>query len=89
MIESDNHRKKRLKIGTILDEDVVKILKERAYREGKTISDVVQEAVISYNRTEPVKAKLRAEAAKRLCSAPFNITLDQLNQDIEEDYYDQ
>lgn len=31
----------------------------------------------------------RMEAAKRLLSAPFIVSLEQLNQDIEEDYYDQ
>lgn len=89
MASSEESKRKRIKVGTILDEDVVKILKERAYREGKTISDVVKEAVISYNRTEPVRAKLRAEAAKRLISSPFGVSIEQLNQDIEEDYYDQ
>ncbi|GAB1350186.1 hypothetical protein MASR1M107_24010 [Ignavibacteriales bacterium] len=89
MANSEESKRKRIKVGTILDEEVVKILKERAYREGKTISDVVQEAVISYNRTEPVRAKLRAEAAKRLISSPFGVSIEQLNQDIEEDYYDQ
>jgi len=89
MANSEESKRKRIKVGTILDEDVVKILKERAYREGKTISDVVKEAVISYNRTEPVRAKLRAEAAKRLISSPFGVSIEQLNQDIEEDYYDQ
>ncbi len=89
MANSEESKRKRIKVGTILDEEVVKILKERAYREGKTISDVVKEAVISYNRTEPVRANLRAEAAKRLISSPFGVSIEQLNQDIEEDYYDQ
>ncbi len=88
MIENQKPRK-RIKIGTILDEDVVKILKERAYREGKTISYVVQEAVLSYNRTEPIRAKLRVEAAKRLLSSPFKVSIQQLRKDIKEDYYDQ
>ncbi len=89
MANSEIRKRKRVKVGTILDEDVVKILKDRAYREGKTISDVVQEAVISYNRIEPVRTKLRVEAAKRLLTAPFAVSLEQLNQDIDEDYYDQ
>ena len=89
MANSEIRKRKRVKVGTILDEDVVKILKDRAYREGKTISAVVQEAVISYNRTEPVRAKLRAEAAKRLLTSPFAVSLEQLNNDIDEDYYDQ
>lgn len=80
---------KRIKIGTILDADVVRQLKERALCEGKTISDVVQEAVISYNRIETAKIEQRKEAAKRLCSSPFNISTEQLKSDLEEDYYDQ
>lgn len=89
MANSEIRKRKRVKVGTILDEYVVKILKDRASREGKTISDVVQEAVISYNRTEHVKAELRTEAAKRLLTSPFTVSPEQLNQDIEEDYYDQ
>ena len=89
MTNSEIRKNKRVKVGAILDEDVVKIIKDRASREGKTISDVVQEAIIYYNRTEPIRLKFRSEAAKRLLTSPFTVSPEQLNQDIEEDYYDQ
>ena len=89
MERTNKNQTKRIKIGTILDADVVLQIKERALREGKTISDVVQEAVISYNRVETIKTGQRKEAAKRLCSSPFNVSTDQLKSDLEEDYYDQ
>jgi len=89
MERTNKNQTKRIKIGTILDADIVLQLKERALREGKTISDVVQEAVISYNRVETTKTEQRKEAAKRLCSSPFNVSTNQLKSDLEEDYYDQ
>ena len=80
---------KRIKIGTILDADVVQQLKQRALREKKTISDVVHEAVISYNRSETTRADQRKEAARRLTTNPFNVSTEQIIADLEEDYYEQ
>ena len=55
----------------------------------KTISDVVQEAVISYNRIETTRADQRKEAARRLTTNPFNVSTEQIIADLEEDYYEQ
>lgn len=76
------------KIGTILDKEVVRIIKERSFKEGKTISDVIQEAVLQYNESNTAKTAIRLMAVKRFCSKPFNLELDELNDLLNEDQYD-
>lgn len=80
---------RRVQAGTLLDEEVEKYLKEGTSREGNTIKEVVQVAVIYYNSAVPVTKGPITEAAKRLLSSPTAVSLNQLNQNIEEDYYDQ
>ena len=77
------------KIGTILDKEVVKILREKAAQEGRAISDVIQEAVLRYNAAEADEIRMRVEAVKRFCSRPFNLTRKEIDEILEEDYYDQ
>lgn len=77
------------KVGTILEEDVVRKLKEVSVHERKSISEVIQEALINYFSTGKQQQKARIDAAERLCSRPFNISREELKEILEEDYYDQ
>jgi hypothetical protein len=79
----------KAKVGTILEEDVVKKLKERAFQENRSISDVIQEALWSYFHASSSKRDLRVGAVDRLCTRPFHLTKSELNEIIEEDYYEQ
>ncbi len=75
-------------MGTILDKDVVKIIKERALKEGRTISDIIQEAVLKYNDTDIAGLEIRRKAAKNFCSRPFNLKTAELDELMREDYYE-
>ena len=77
------------KVGTILDKDVVKRIKERSAKEGRTISDIIQDALIKYNETDITNSEIRKAATARFCSNPFNIKTSDLNELINEDYYEQ
>jgi len=81
--------KKKQKIGTILDKEIVRKVKERSLKEGRTISEIIHDALIKYNENEVIKTELREEAAKRFCSRPFHIKVNEINRLLNEDYYGQ
>jgi metal-responsive CopG/Arc/MetJ family transcriptional regulator len=83
------HTENKKKIGTVLDKEIVKKVKERSAKEGRTISDIIEDALIKYNEADSTKTESRKIAAARFCSKPFNIKVSDLNKLINEDYYEQ
>lgn len=80
----------KTKIGTVLEDEVIQKLKERAHNERKPISEIIQEAIITYMQVGGSrKQELRLAALKRLCSSPFNLSHDDWKEIMEEDYYEQ
>lgn len=81
----------KIKIGTILEGNVVQELKEFSAKRGRPISNIVQEAIVTYLHSGGAgsKQELRLAALKRLCSRPFNIPRDAWNEIMEEDFYEQ
>ncbi len=79
---------KKEKVGTILDKEVVRMVKERAVKEGRTISDIIQDAILKYNNIDVARTEIRIQAAKRFCSKPFNLKTSDLNGLLNEDYYE-
>ena len=77
------------KVGTILDKEIVKKIKNRSAIEGRTISEIIQEAVLKYEGTEPVKFELRRESVERFCSKPFNLKQSEIEELLTEDYFEQ
>ena len=89
MIKSTRKSESKEKIGTILDKEVVKKIKKRSAEEGKTISEIIQDAVLKYEGAEPAKLELRLEAVNRFCSKPFNLNYNEIEELLTEDYYEQ
>jgi hypothetical protein len=87
--KSEFPKKPKEKIGTILDKDVAHYLREKSAKEGRAISDVIQEAVLHYNSAEADEIRAHEEAVNRLCSRPFNLTRQEIDEILEGDYYDQ
>lgn len=83
------HRGKKVKIGTILDEKVFKKLKERSAREGRTISQLLEEAVKKSEQIEPLEREIRIHAMERFLANRFKISKEDWDAIMEEDYYDQ
>lgn len=80
---------KKVKVGTILHEETLQRLKELAAREGRPISEVIEEAVRKYERGEALERELRLKAFEQFRSIRFNISDEDFKAIMEEDYYDQ
>jgi regulator of replication initiation timing len=78
----------RIKIGTILDEDTVSRLKERSLREGKSISAIIEDAVLKYDRESVLSSEIRKKAMEQLFSIRFNISNEDWNAVMDEDEYE-
>jgi len=83
-IRSENKEK----IGTILDRNIVRIIRERSLKEGRTMSEIIQDAILKYNDTDASKSEIRRRAVSRFCSKPFNLSTGELTELLKEDYYD-
>ncbi len=76
------------KLGTILDKNVIRLIKERALKENKTISEVIQDSVLNYNEAENFSAGIRKQALNRFCSKPFDLKKADIDEILNEDYYE-
>lgn len=81
--------KNKTKIGTILDKEILLKVKERSLKEGRTISDIIHDALLQYNENDVIKTELREEAVIRFCSKPFHIKVNEINKLLSEDYFNQ
>jgi uncharacterized membrane-anchored protein YjiN (DUF445 family) len=79
----------KVKIGTILDRRIVKRLKERAAREGKAISALIEDAILKYDTEDSLSREMRLKALDHLFSIRFNISDEDWRTIMEEDYYEQ
>src|SRR5437867_3051249 len=80
---------KKVKVGTILDEEVFRRLKVRSAREGKPIATLIEEAVRKYEHEEGMGKETRLRALESVFTSKFNISDEELRQIMEGDYYDQ
>lgn len=76
------------KIGTLIDEEIIKLAKRRAAEEGRPLNDLIQDALSSYlNRS--VSNPLERDAAYRLfCERPMRLSPTQFQQVLEEDAWE-
>jgi predicted transcriptional regulator len=77
------------KVGTILDEEILRRLKEEAVRERRSMNAIVEEALASYFAGKSRDVSLRLSSVERLCSRPFHLSLRRLAALLEEDGFDQ
>lgn len=78
---------KKVKVGTVIDSDVLKKMKEKSKREGRQISEIIHDALTRYNEVTPVNSRIQKEALNRFCSKPFNISVKELNEILNEDVF--
>lgn len=79
----------REKIGTVLDKEVAQMLRERAAKEGRTMSDIIQEAVVKYAAQDEVKIANQVKALERFLANPGKLSREEIDEILAEDYYDQ
>ena len=86
---SDTTQHSKIKIGTILDASTVEKLKERSFRQKKTISAVLEEAVAQLGSRDAPDIEVRRRTLERLFGASFSLTKRELNIILEDDSFDQ
>lgn len=75
------------KIGTLIDEEVIKLAKRRAIEEGRPLNDLIQDALTSYlNRGVP-EPRARDAAYRLFCDQPIRLSPSQFQQVLEEDVW--
>ncbi len=76
------------KVGTLLEEDVLRRAKRRAVDEGRPLSDVIQDALeryLSMGLAEPAK---REAAYALFCERPIKLSPAQFKAVLEHDSWD-
>jgi hypothetical protein len=76
------------KVGTLLEEEVLKLAKHRALEEGRPLSDVIQESIVHYLSNKLPDPKKRERAYQVFCERPMRISKQQLKEILEEDVWD-
>ena len=76
------------KIGTLIDQKIMRLAKRRAAEEGRPLSDLIQDALVQYLSPDAATAKEREIAFHMFCERPLKLTLEQFRQVIEEDAWD-
>jgi hypothetical protein len=76
------------KIGTILEEEVIRRAKRRALEENRALSDLIQDALVSYLGGKAPAVRDREVAYRLFCERPMKITRRQLSAIMSEDAWD-
>ncbi|MFQ5684468.1 MAG: DUF6364 family protein [Candidatus Binatia bacterium] len=76
------------KIGTLIEEDIIKHAKRRAAEEGRSMSDLIQDALLQYLHKNSAMPKERKVAYRFFCERPMKIPPEELGHVLEEDMWD-
>jgi hypothetical protein len=76
------------KVGTVIEEKTMRLAKRRAAEEGRSLSDVIQDALAQYLNKEAATPKERKAAFHLFCERPMKIPPKQLRYILEEDMWD-
>jgi hypothetical protein len=79
----------KLKVGTLIEEEVIRLAKRRAADEGRSLSEVIQDALIQYLSTGAVNPKEPKLAYQFFCERPLKLKPVQFRKVLEEDAWDQ
>lgn len=77
------------KVGTLIDEEIMRLAKRMASEQGSTLSDMIQEALVAYMSSGAPDIKERERALDLFCERPFKLTPTQFAQVLEEDAWEQ
>jgi hypothetical protein len=76
------------KIGTLIEEDIMRLAKRKAAEEGRSLSDLIQDALVQYLRKEPASPKERKLAYQLFCERPMKIPPEELRHLLAEDMWE-
>lgn len=77
----------KLKVGTLIEADVMKMARRRAAEEGRSLSDLIQDALHQYLRNSTAPGSERKAAYYLFCERPMKIPPAQLRFVLEEDLW--
>jgi hypothetical protein len=75
------------KIGTVIEEEIMRLAKRKAAEQGRPLSDLIQDALVQYLRKEAATPKERKMAFHLFCERPMKIPQEQLSYVLEEDMW--
>ena len=75
------------KISMVVDAEIVRLAKQRAAEEQRTLSGLIQEALLKYLRKDSATPKERKMAHHLFCERPMKIPLGQLRYILKEDMW--
>jgi metal-responsive CopG/Arc/MetJ family transcriptional regulator len=73
------------KIGIRIEEDLIRQANRLAIKESRSLSDVIQKALVFYLKTETPDPIKRLKAYKLFCERPMRISKNQLKKIMEAD----
>jgi hypothetical protein len=76
------------KVGTLIEEDVMKLARRRAAEEDRPLSDLIQDALVAYLSRKTPDPEKRERAYRTFCEEPIRITRDQFEEILREDAWD-
>ncbi len=76
------------KVGTLLEEDVLRKAKRRAADEGRSLSDLMQDAIANYLSSRAVEPATREAAFRFFCAHPMTLTTAQFRAVLKENVWD-
>ena|SRR5688572_1158042 len=96
---SSEHRQRRCsalrsnryeeEMGIVIERDTMRLGKRKAAKEGRPLSDLIEDAVLHYLRKQRSTAAERRTAFHVFCERPMKIPATQLRYVLEEDASDQ
>ena len=72
------------KIGTLLEEEILKKAKARAHRDGRALADVIQDALDHYLHGATSNEDA-VRAAEKFCGHGVSLRLDEIDEILRED----
>lgn len=76
------------KVGTVLEDEVVRRAKRRAADEGRPLSDLIQDALESYLTAKAPEPGKREAALRVFCQQRLRLAPEQFRAVLEEDAWD-
>ena len=76
------------KVGTLIEEDVLRRAKRKAAGEGRPLSDLIQDALESYLSAQVPEPAKREAAYQLFCERPFKLAPEQFQTVLDQDAWD-
>jgi hypothetical protein len=76
------------KVGTLIEEEVIKRAKRRAVEENRPLSDLIQDALVAYLGNRVPDPRIREAAYRSFCEQPIQLSGKQFEELLEQDPWD-